>query len=1390
MKKNTSSPIKVVAACTGVLVCLLGMGSRAAAQVVPGSLIQIIDTSLFPKPSPDPAGITYLGNPPGRFLISDSEVNEMSIYRNKNLFEITPDGNIQNPNDNANTLAFSSEPTGVAYNSANGHVFFSDDNQTEIFEVDAGPDGTFGTADDILVTQIDTLRFGSGDPEGVTLAFGELYIADGVNREVYKLNPGPNGVFDGVDDIVSSFDTNGFGLTDPEGIAYDSDNNALYMVGGPTDFVAHVTLDGTLIRTIDISAANALMPAGLAYAPSSQNPGQMNLYIVDRGVDNGVNPNENDGKVYEFAIPGLPSSGPPDISGFTPPNGPVGTTVTIHGANFIGATEVEFNGTSGEFVVDNDNQITVTVPGGATTGRINVTNSTGTAVSGSDFTVTNAPLVSSFNPNSGPIGTEVTITGINFNGVNPDVEFNGRSAVFFSVDSDTQITATVPEGATTGPIRVTTVEGTGVSATNFSVSSGLTLEEVQTGGTSGSTSVTTGATLTGVVDHLYLASITYKPHKTVVSVSGLGMAWTQVRSQCGGRSQTGMSVWMAQGTPSGNGFVTATLSSAPSNAAIAVVRYSGVNGIGNVESANTNGVDGGCNGGTDSNAYSFQLATTTDNPMVYGAVGIRNRSHDPGAGYSEQVEFAQGSGGNTAGIAVEDQSFGTLSTVTMNGSFSSNVDWAVIAVEIQEGTPNPTPNTAPTITSNPVTTATVNQPYVYDVEATDPDNGDLLTYSLVSAPAGMSIQSETGVIDWTPTALGSPSVTVRVVDNGTPPGADSQSFTISVAGGAVNTPPTITSTPGLSATVGSPYSYQVAGTDTETSPNALSFSLTTAPAGMTMSNGLISWIPAAGQTGPQNVSVQVNDTGTPPLTGSQAFTISVAGVPNGAEFQQDSGSDGIVSLEAEHAHRNIQQGGHSWIVTTSPTGFSGQSAMHSSPNTGKNQNTNYVTNSPRLDFDVNFVRTGTHYIWIRGVGPSGSDDSLHVGLDGQAVTSSDRISSLFGNWTWTNQTMDNVVATVVVGSVGTHTVNVWMREDGTSVDKIVLTTNPNFPTPQGNGPPESLQGPPPPPDPDMTVTPPSHDYGNVVVSGPGATQTFTVRNDGTAELNVNSMTLVGANPNQFTIDSGGGTFTLTPGQSRAIVIRFNPSTTGLKNAMVRIASNDPDESTVDVNLMGTGVDSPPPGLTLEQPVHIGGSTSSATVSTATNVTAVSGHLYLASIAAKSNKSVLGVSGLGLSWTEVKSQCGGRNQTGVSVWKAQGTPSGSGPVTATLSSTPNNAVIAVMRYSGASGTGNVESANTISVDGPCSGGTDGNTYSLQFATTVDGAVVYGAVAKRNRNHNAGAGFAELVELSQGSGGGMAGLAVEDQDIATTSTVTVDGTFSSTVDWAVVAVEILP
>ncbi|HEY5665790.1 MAG TPA: putative Ig domain-containing protein, partial [Gammaproteobacteria bacterium] len=163
-------------------------------------------------------------------------------------------------------------------------------------------------------------------------------------------------------------------------------------------------------------------------------------------------------------------------------------------------------------------------------------------------------------------------------------------------------------------------------------------------------------------------------------------------------------------------------------------------------------------------------------------------------------------------------------------------------------------NNPPTIDSSPVTTGTVNDLYTYDVNASDAD-GDTLTYTLDTYPGGMTINSSTGLISWTPATTGNYYIIVVVTDgNG---GSVAQNYFINVSPG--NVAPSITSTPVTTATVGQVYNYDVDASDAD--GDTLSYSLDTAPAGMTInsSTGLISWTPAANQVGNQYTIVRVDD---------------------------------------------------------------------------------------------------------------------------------------------------------------------------------------------------------------------------------------------------------------------------------------------------------------------------------------------------------------------------------------------------------------------------------------------------------------------------------------------------------------------------------------------------
>jgi hypothetical protein len=731
-----------------------------------------------------------------------------------------------------------------------------------------------------------------------------------------------------------------------------------------------------------------------------------------------------------------------------------------------------------------------------------------------------------------------------------------------------------------------------------------------------------------------------KPNTAVSNVSGLGLSWTEVRSQCAGRDATGISVWMAQGDPT-SGAVTATLADAPPNATIIVARYSGAhpgNPIGNILSGNTNGENGACSGGADNPAYTFPFNTSTPNGLVFGAAGMRNRTHTPGGYFSERQEFHQGSGGDEASVAVMDSTVENPTTVTLSGDFSSSVDWAVVGVEIIPGAAPDAPDIAVTPGSH--------------------DYGDVVINS--SASQTFEVRNE-GTVDLT-------------VNNVSLEGDNAAEFNIDNGGG--------------SFTLGPNENRQV----------TVSFN--------PLTTGAKSSILRFDSNDPNENPFDV------PLSGNAV----PAPVPN------------ITVSPGSYDYGNV---------------FTGNSAsqIFSIQNTG----------SATLEVSASSL-SGTDASEFGISGSSGPFSIAPGGSQAVEITFNPTTAGV-KNATWRILSNDPESGTFDVPLSGTGLV----------------------------------------PTPDIAIDPASHDFGTVVLLS-SISQEFTLSNEGAANLQVSTITLEGGDAAEFNIDNGGtGGFTLLPGETHLITVSFLPVTAGSKSTILRISSDDPDENPLDVPLSGTAVETLPPSTTVNfEESQGGGSTGSTTVSTAGSLSGMSGDLYLAAISMKPNTAVSNVSGLGLSWTEVRSQCAGRDATGISVWMAQGDPTG-GTVTATLADAPQNATIIVSRYSGAHPSdpiGNILSGNTNGENGACSGGADNPAYAFPFNTGTPNGLVFGAAGMRNRTHTPGGYFSERQEFHQGSGGNEASVAVMDSTVENPTTVTLSGDFSSSVDWAVVGVEIIP
>jgi regulation of enolase protein 1 (concanavalin A-like superfamily) len=192
-----------------------------------------------------------------------------------------------------------------------------------------------------------------------------------------------------------------------------------------------------------------------------------------------------------------------------------------------------------------------------------------------------------------------------------------------------------------------------------------------------------------------------------------------------------------------------------------------------------------------------------------------------------------------------------------------------------------------------------------------------------------------------------------------------------------------------------------------------------------------------------------------PLCLALVVLLGLVGSAMGAKpFQQDPGPDGIISMEAEHFDDLIVTSRGKWEQVGPTGGFTGEAGMQC--NGAGVIKTGYATTSPGLGYNINFVATGTHYVWVRAWGATGNDDSCHVGLDGKEVTTGEWMSGWSNLYVWSSNAT-NGRARFEIPAPGVHTLNIWVREDGLIVDKIVVTTNVDY-VPTDDGPDESPRG--------------------------------------------------------------------------------------------------------------------------------------------------------------------------------------------------------------------------------------------------------------------------------------------------------------------------------------------
>ena len=258
----------------------------------------------------------------------------------------------------------------------------------------------------------------------------------------------------GVITILRNFDYSNDGGNPYGGLVAASDGNfyGANFAGGKNGVgtLFRITKAGVFTKLYDFDLAHGFNPASA-------------LVQHTNGILYGVTP--QGGANYSGVLYSLKASLKPFIALMTL-SGTPGQTVQILGQGFNAATSVMFGTGSARFTIVSNTYLTAVIPATGTTGYVTVNGTAGALRSVATFKV--KPLISSFAPATGTVGTKVIVTGSGFMGTTK-VTFGAVKAVTYTVNSGTQITATVPTGAKTGNIAVTTPGGSASKGT-FSVS--------------------------------------------------------------------------------------------------------------------------------------------------------------------------------------------------------------------------------------------------------------------------------------------------------------------------------------------------------------------------------------------------------------------------------------------------------------------------------------------------------------------------------------------------------------------------------------------------------------------------------------------------------------------------------------------------------------------------------------------------------------------------------------------------------------------------------------------------------------------------------------------------------------------------------------------------------
>jgi photosystem II stability/assembly factor-like uncharacterized protein len=232
----------------------------------------------------------------------------------------------------------------------------------------------------------------------------------------------------------------------------------VYIIG--TNFSAKMPENVVKFSGVIAKLKSATTTTIVAYAPGGAKTGAISVK-VGKAAD-------VSGPVFTYITP------PATITSLSTAKGKIGESITITGTNFSTTkinNIVKFNGTAAVVGTATATKLTVTVPKGATTGKVTIAVSGAAVVTGPLFTVLMpVPTITNIAPATGKAGDAITINGSNFSTIKSDnvVKFNGKAAIVTSATA-TKLVATAPPDVKTGKITLAVAGSAVITGPTFTV---------------------------------------------------------------------------------------------------------------------------------------------------------------------------------------------------------------------------------------------------------------------------------------------------------------------------------------------------------------------------------------------------------------------------------------------------------------------------------------------------------------------------------------------------------------------------------------------------------------------------------------------------------------------------------------------------------------------------------------------------------------------------------------------------------------------------------------------------------------------------------------------------------------------------------------------------------